>query len=84
MQKQSPDGYSGSPIEFESFFEQVPNQAQDGSLQVNVALTATFAVGAFQAALAVLALRHQTVIPGSIRRVNSARVSNQCLDVTGW
>ena len=77
------NGQEGSPIEFESLLEDVSEQAPDGPLQVDVVLTATRAVRAVQITLAVLAVRHATVIPGSIRRVNSARDSNLGLDVTG-
>ena len=77
------NGQEGSPIEFESLLEDVSEQAPDGPLQVDVVLTATRAVRAVQITLTILAVRHATVIPASIRRVNWARVSNQNLDATG-
>ena len=83
VKKKRTNGQEGSPIEFESLLEDVSEQAPDGPLQVDVVLTATRAVRAVQTTLAILAVRHPTVIPASIRRVNWARVSNQNLDATG-
>ena len=63
----------GSPIEFECLFDDVPDQTPDGSLEVDVSLTAIRTVGSVKAGLAISALWHETVIPSLIRRVKSAR-----------
>ena len=56
VEEQRLDGQGSPPIQFKGLFDDVPNQAPDRSLKVDVSLTACLTVGAIETGLAVSAL----------------------------